>query len=186
MHELDRSGRQQDPQRRRRRAAADPDRTAGRQLLHQQAAQRIGPGGHLHSQSRPYPARRPAGACSTTSTRSQLGGHAVDLLLEGHVNGVAILQHDHDRGFYVSGINANDFRDRWGVIHARRVHPSFYDPERLALSRVGVDYLLPIFSNALGTDDMEYVRQNLFRRSNLTEPYHSVNVDINKRICYLD
>ena len=33
---------------------------------------------------------------------------------------------------------------------------------------------------------MEYVRQSLFRRGNLTEPYHSVNVDINKRICYLD
>jgi ATP-dependent phosphofructokinase / diphosphate-dependent phosphofructokinase len=116
----------------------------------------------------------------------QLGGHALDLLLEGHVNGVAILQHDVERGFYVAGINANDFRDRWGVIHARRVHPSFYDPERQSLSRIGVEYLAPIFSNALGTEDMEYARQNLFRRSNLTEPYHSVNVDVNKRISYLD
>ena len=68
---------------------------------------------------------------------SQLGGHAVDLLLEGQVNGVAILQYDRDRGFYVSGINGNDFRDRWGMIHARQVHPSFYDPERLGLSRDG-------------------------------------------------
>ena len=116
----------------------------------------------------------------------QLGGHTLDLLLEGHMNSVAILQHDLDKGFYVSGINANDFRDRWGVIHARRVHPSFYDPERQSLSRVGVDYLSPIFANALGTEDLEYARQNLFRRSNLTEPYHSVNVDVNKRICYLD
>ena len=117
---------------------------------------------------------------------TQLGGHAVDLLLEGHVNGVAILQYDRERGFHVSGINGNDFRDRWGVIHARQAHQSFYDPERLGLSRIGIDYLLPIFTNALGADDMEYVRQSLFRRSNLAEPYHSINVDINKRICYLN
>ena len=117
---------------------------------------------------------------------TQLGGHALDLLLEGHVNSVSILQYERDRGFYVSGINANDFRDRWGHIHARRVHPSFYDPERQALSRTGVEYLLPIFTNALGPEDLEFVRQTLFRRGNLTEPYHSVNVDINKRICYLD
>jgi hypothetical protein len=117
---------------------------------------------------------------------TQLGGHAVDLLLEGQINGVSILQYDNDRGFYVTGINGNDFRDRWGVIHARRVHPSFYDPERLGVSRTGVDYLQPIFNNALGADDFEYVRQSLFRCSNLTEPYHSVNIDVNKRIAYLD
>ena len=33
---------------------------------------------------------------------------------------------------------------------------------------------------------MEAVRQTLFQPGNLTQPYHSVNVDINKRICYLD
>ncbi len=117
---------------------------------------------------------------------AQLGGHALDLLLEGHVNGVAILQYDRERGFYVAGINGNDFRDRWGIIHARRLHPSFFDNERLGLSRIGVDYLDPIFNNAIGAEDLECVRQSLFRRSNLTEPFHSVNVDINKRICYLD
>ena len=67
----------------------------------------------------------------------QLGGHAVDLLLEGHVNGVAILQWNRDRGFYIDGVNANDFRDRYGVIHARQVHPAFYDREALRPSRVG-------------------------------------------------
>ncbi|OAI46011.1 6-phosphofructokinase [Planctomycetaceae bacterium SCGC AG-212-F19] len=117
---------------------------------------------------------------------TQLGGYALDMLLEGQVNGVAILQCTRERGFAVDGINGNDFRDRWGVIHARQVHPSFYDPERLGLSATGVEYLLPIFDNALGTDDMEQVRLSLFHRSNLTQPYHSVNVDINKRICYLD
>src|SRR5581483_11076887 len=44
---------------------------------------------------------------------AQLGGHAVDLLLEGHANGVAILQWNRERGFHVDGIDANDFRDRW-------------------------------------------------------------------------
>lgn len=117
---------------------------------------------------------------------AQLGGHAVDLLLEGQVNGVSILQYNSDKGFYLDGINGNDFRDRWGVVHARRVHPSFYDSERLGVSRTGVEYLSPIFDNAIGPEDMEFVRQKLFVRSNLTQPYHSVNVDINKRICQLD
>ena len=117
---------------------------------------------------------------------AMLGGHAVDLLLEGHVNSVSILQWTRERGFHVSGVDANDFRDRWGLIHARQVHPSFYDPEGLRLSQIGVDYLLPIFSNAIGHEDMESVRQTLFQPGNLTQPYHSVNVDVNKRICYLD
>jgi len=115
----------------------------------------------------------------------QLGGHAVDLLLEGHVNGVAVLQRSQERGFFIDSVNANDFRDRFGLIHARQVHPAFYDVEALRPSRIGVDYLVPIFCEALGPDDMEAVRQTLFHTSNLTQPYHSVNVDINKRICFL-
>lgn len=116
---------------------------------------------------------------------AQLGGHAVDLLLDGKVNGVAILQYNSEQGFHLGDINGNDFRDRWGVIHSRRVHASFYDQERLGLSSVGVDYLVPIFTNALGAEDLEYVRQSLFDSSNLTRPYHSVNVDLNKRINFL-
>jgi ATP-dependent phosphofructokinase / diphosphate-dependent phosphofructokinase len=117
---------------------------------------------------------------------AQLGGHAVDLLLEGRVNGVSILMWTRERGFHVAGVDANDFRDRWGHIHARQLHPSFYDAKNLRLSPTGVSYLLPIFANAIGTDDMEYVRQSLFQTGNLTQPYHSVNVDVNKRIAYLD
>jgi 6-phosphofructokinase 1 len=117
---------------------------------------------------------------------AQLGGHAVDLLLEGHANSVAILQWNRSRGFYIDGVNGNDFCDRYGVIHARQVHPSFYDRERLRISRTGIEYLLPIFENALGVDDLEVVRQSLFHPGNLTQPYHSVNVDVNKRICFLD
>lgn len=117
---------------------------------------------------------------------SQLGGHAVDLLLEGQVNGVSILQYNQDRGFHLSGVNANDFRDRWGLIHARQMHPSFYDADRLHLSRTGIDYLMPIFTNAIGQDDLEAVRRSLFHCGNLIEPYHSVNVDLNKRILYLE
>lgn len=117
---------------------------------------------------------------------AQLGGHAVDLLLEGHVNSVSILMWNRERGFHVDGIDANDFRDRWGHIHARQLDPSFYDPNSLRLSRIGIDYLLPIFSNAIGDDDTESIRQTLFTAGNLTQQYHSVNVDINKRICFLD
>ena len=117
---------------------------------------------------------------------AQLGGHAVDLLLEGHVNGVSILMWNREHGFHVSSVDANDFRDRWGLIHARQLHPSFYDADNLRLSPTGVSYLLPIFGNAIGPDDMEAVRQTLFKPGNLTQPYHSVNVDVNKRIAFLD
>lgn len=115
-----------------------------------------------------------------------LGGHAIDLLLDGHANGVAVLQWNRARGFHIDGVNGNDFRDRYGMIHARQVHPSFYDRDWLRPSRVGIDYLLPIFNDAIGMDDLEAVRQRLFHPGNLTQPYHSVNVDINKRICFLD
>ena len=99
---------------------------------------------------------------------------------------MSILQWNEERGFHVDGIDGNDFRDRWGLIHFRQVHPSFYDPHAMKPSRLGIDYLLPIFTNSIGHDDMEVVRYTLFNAGNLTRPYHSVNTDINKRIRYLD
>ncbi len=96
------------------------------------------------------------------------------------------MQYDKERGFHLDGIDGNEFRDRWGLIHARAMHPGFYDPERMMPSRLGIDYLMPIFSNALGQDDMEAQRQSLFNSGNLTRPFHSVNTDINKRIRYLE
>jgi hypothetical protein len=41
---------------------------------------------------------------------------------------------------------------------------------------------LPIFTDAIGDDDMEHTRQTLFAAGNLAQPYHSINTDINKRI----
>src|SRR5262245_8425162 len=117
---------------------------------------------------------------------AQLGGQAVDMLLDGWVNGVAVLQWNRAKGFHLAGVDANDFRDRWGLIHARQMHPSYYDPQNFRPSRVGIDYLLPIFSSALGQDDLESVRGSLFDSGNLTRPYHSVNTDVNKRIRYLE
>jgi 6-phosphofructokinase 1 len=116
---------------------------------------------------------------------AMLGGKALDMLLEGQNNAVAILQWSMKRGFYVDSFDGNAFRDRWGFIHARQMHPSLYDPDLMKPSRIGIDYLLPIFTNAIGQDDMESVRQSLFDSGNLTQPYHSLNTDINKRIRYL-
>jgi 6-phosphofructokinase 1 len=116
----------------------------------------------------------------------QLGGKALDMLVDGEHNAVATLQWNRKRGFYVDGIAANAFRDRWGHIHARQVHRSMYDPVNLSLSSTGVSYLEPIFNNAVGEDDVEVIRSKLFDVSNLTRPFHSVNVDINKRIRYLE
>jgi len=116
---------------------------------------------------------------------AQLGGKAVELLLEGQNNVVATLQWSRSRGFHVSSFGANRFHDRWGHIHARYMHPSFYDPHLMKPSRTGIEYLLPIFTHAIGEDDMEHVRQTLFASGNLTQPYHSPNTDVNKRIRYL-
>jgi 6-phosphofructokinase 1 len=115
-----------------------------------------------------------------------LGAKAVDLLLEGRNNAVSVLQYHADKGFYVEGYDANRFRDRWGHIHARRMHSALYDPVLMKPSRMGIEYLLPIFTDAIGNDDAEYMRQTLFDAGNLSQPYHSVNTDIQKRIRYLE
>ncbi|HEX4119397.1 MAG TPA: 6-phosphofructokinase [Verrucomicrobiae bacterium] len=117
---------------------------------------------------------------------AQLGGKAVDLLVEGRNNSVAILQRNDQKGFYVDGYDANRFRDRWGHIHARLMHPSFYDRDRMFLSQTGIDYLLPIFTDAIGDDDMEAVRTRLFAPGSLSHPYHSINTDLQKRMHYLE
>lgn len=116
---------------------------------------------------------------------AQLGGHAVDLLYDRQQNRVAVLQWTADRGFFYDSYPCNAFRDRWGVIHARTVHPSFYDPVRMQPSTAGIEYLLPIFTNAIGPDDVEYIHQTVFDSGNLYHSYHSSNVDVAKRIEFL-
>jgi 6-phosphofructokinase 1 len=116
---------------------------------------------------------------------AQLGGHAVDMLLAGQTNAVAVIDWNESRGFYISDIPGNNLRDRWGVIHARQVHSSFYDRQRMRPSTIGIEYLLPIFTNAIGADDVEFIRETLFDSGNLFRMYHSVNVDIQKRTRFL-
>ncbi len=117
---------------------------------------------------------------------ASLGSKAVDLLVEGRNNAVSVLQYHVEKGFHVEGYDANRFRDRWGLIHARRMHPAFYDPILMKPSKMGMDYLLPIFTDAIGNDDAEHMRQTLFDPGNLSQPYHSVNTDVQKRIRYLE
>ncbi|MDA0748367.1 MAG: 6-phosphofructokinase [bacterium] len=117
---------------------------------------------------------------------SQLGGKAVDMLLEGQNNTISILQWNRQDGFFLDSIRATALRDRWGQIRARYLHPSFYEPELMKPSRMGIEYLLPIFTTAVGHDDVENIRRTLFDSGNLLRPYHSMNVDIAKRIRYLE
>jgi 6-phosphofructokinase len=117
---------------------------------------------------------------------AQLGGKATDMLLEGENNCVATLQWTREHAFHVSSFSGNSFRDQWGQIHAREMHPSFYDPNFMQPSRMGIEYLLPIFTNAIGPDDAEHTRQTVFDAGNLFRRYHSVNTDISKRMRYLD
>lgn len=115
---------------------------------------------------------------------SQLGGKAVELLLQGYHNSVATVQYN-DGGFRLDSIDANRLRDRWGAIHARPLSTSFFDPRRFQPSAKGVEYLRSIFANALGVDDVESMR-SIFNTGNIVHPYDSVNVHVNKRIQRLD
>jgi 6-phosphofructokinase 1 len=116
---------------------------------------------------------------------AQLGGHAVDLLVQGRNNSIAVLNWSQRTGFELSEAYANQFRDRYRHIHARKMHPSFYDPVNLRPSALGIAYLEPIFTNAVGIEDVEALRYDLFTTDHLTTPYHSVNTDITKRIRYV-
>jgi len=116
---------------------------------------------------------------------TQLGGKATELVIEGHTNRVATLQWCNNKGFQVDSFDATQFRDRYGLIHPRSMHSSFFDAEHLRPSRTGIEYLLPIFTNALAESDLEFVRRTAFAPGNLTHPYHSPNTDINKRIRYI-
>jgi len=111
---------------------------------------------------------------------SMLGGKSVDLLAQGYQNVIATLQY-REGGFVLDSIDANQLRDRFGVIHPRPLSPSFYDPVRFQPSTKGVEYLRTIFANAMGADDVES-QKTLFQAGNLMQPYYSVNVDVNKRI----
>lgn len=115
----------------------------------------------------------------------QLGGKAVDLISQGRTNEVATLQYSPSKGFTLASLPANKLRDRWGQIHPRHVHPSFYDAGRFQPSRLGRKYLMPIFTNAIGADDIEHVRMGLFTPGNLSSRYASVNVDVHKRLRFL-
>jgi len=108
----------------------------------------------------------------------------VNMLAEGRNNAVSVLQYTKSNGFQVEGYDANRFRDRWGLIHARKMHPALYDPVLMKPSEIGIKYLQPIFTDAIGNDDAEAMRQTLFSPGNLTQPYHSINTDIQKRIRY--
>lgn len=116
---------------------------------------------------------------------AELGAKSVEMLAEGRNNAVAVLQYDTTSGFHVADWDANRFRDRWGHIHARSVHPELYDPQLMKPSKLGIDYLLPIFTDAIGNDDAEHMRVTLFAAANLSQPYHSINTDVHKRIRYL-
>jgi ATP-dependent phosphofructokinase / diphosphate-dependent phosphofructokinase len=115
---------------------------------------------------------------------SQLGGKAVELLLQGYHNCVATVQ-SIDGGLHLDSIDANRLRDRWGAIHARPLATSFYDPRRFQPSATGIEYLRSIFTNALGIDDVESIR-SIFNTGNIVHPYDSVNIHVNKRIQRLE
>ena len=90
-----------------------------------------------------------------------------------------------DGGFAVEAVETALLRDDDGIVQARRVDPCFYSADKLNISPTGIEYLLPIFNEAIGADDVEHVRQSLFDSGNLTEKYRSISVAIARRTEYL-
>ncbi len=117
---------------------------------------------------------------------AQLGGKAVEILDREHNNHLATLNWTEDAGFTTGELSANKLRDQWGIIHAREVHHSLYSQQRFQPSELGRQYFAPIFQNAIGHEDMEVIKSNLFSPGNLVTRYQSFNVEIQKRIRYLD
>ena len=116
----------------------------------------------------------------------RLGGHAVDMLHQGQSNAVSILNFSERDGFTYDSLPASRLRDRWGIIRARTVAPEFYDDAAFGPSKVGRDYLRTIFTDALGRDDAEFWLSDMFQPGHLGRRYASVNVDMHKRVRYLE
>lgn len=119
-------------------------------------------------------------------TAGLLGGRALELLVREENNHIATLQWNEQQGFFVSELPATKLQDRWGKIHARQVHPSLWDTKRFQLSELGRSYLRPIFTNAIGRDDLEAMHAKLFNPANLVQRYQSFNVEMQKRIQYFE
>ncbi|QDT15392.1 6-phosphofructokinase [Alienimonas californiensis] len=116
----------------------------------------------------------------------QSGGHAVDMLHQGQTNAVSIINFSERDGFTYDSLPSSRLRDRWGIIRARTVAQEFYDDRLFGPSKVGRDYLRTIFTEALGRDDVEFWLSDTFQPGHLGRRYASVNVDMQKRIRYLE
>ena len=159
---------------------------ARRPLLSAVSPRQLGPRSDLHQESRTHAARRAARSSSTGSTRRCSARRRSISWSRGATMPCRSSSTTPHKGFHVEGYDANRFRDRWGLIHARQMHPALYDPLLMKPSRIGIDYLMPIFTDAIGNDDAEHMRQTLFDPGNLAQPYHSINTDVHKRIRYLE
>ncbi|MEI8381925.1 MAG: 6-phosphofructokinase [Planctomycetota bacterium] len=113
---------------------------------------------------------------------AQLGGKAVDLIVEGRNNAMATLQYSRESGFTLGSLAANKLRDRFGKIHPRQVHSSFYEKQRFQPSRLGKEYLRSVLTNALGSEDVEQMRATMFNPGKLATRFQSVCIDMSRRI----
>ncbi|MCH7560314.1 MAG: hypothetical protein IIC67_02915, partial [Thaumarchaeota archaeon] len=106
----------------------------------------------------------------------RLASQIINRLFRGHLRNMELQQpmdgrnkfidtiyrNASEKGFFLDSIPADALRDRRKIIHPRLVHRSLYDAEKFGLSQLGVQYLLPIFTDAIGIDDMEFLRSELF------------------------
>ena len=109
------------------------------------------------------------------------------MLFEGQNDAVSILQWNDAQGFSRrQHSRATRFAIAGGTSTPARYTRRFTIRTGMQPSRLGIEYLLPIFTDAIGPDDAEHMRQTMFDEGNLFRPYHSVNTDVNKRIRCLE
>ena len=95
---------------------------------------------------------------------AQLGAKAVDLLMEGHNNARFHPAIQHLAGFSRGGLRRQSVSRPLGPASTPgKMHPALYDPKHdEALASLGMEYLMPIFTDAIGWDDMEHHAPNTF------------------------
>ena len=62
---------------------------------------------------------------------------------------------------------------------------SRHGSEAFQPSRLGKQYLQTVLTDAIGQDDMESLRAEMFNPGKLSTRYQSVNVDIQRRVEFL-
>ena len=139
----------------------------------------------LHPEGRPHPARGPPHPLRPLPRAASWGARRWTCSSRGRTTPSPSCSGTASRASTSTATTATPSATAGASSTPGYLHPSFYDQELMRPSKTAVEYMLPIFTNAIGHADIEAIRQTVFDAGSLFRPYHSVNTDINKRIRHL-